>query len=142
MRRLVLPGALLLASLATPGCGDATPCRACPAIEGAYVVSWQNGTPMGGCPATGPQPATLNFTRLASTVRVTVGGEELAGTLYDTYDFTLQGGHDTSYSMRGRVILLSPSTDGGVRVTGSLTTRATTDAGACELEEKFTGDKL
>ena len=111
MRRLVmvLPFFVL-------ACGDQLPCRTCPMIAGAYLVSWQSGFPQDGCPTMGPRPVNLNFTQQGNQLSVLIGGEELRGTLYDTFDFSMLGGRsETTYSLRGRAVVgnTSATADGG-----------------------------
>jgi hypothetical protein len=134
---------LLLCAVLVCSCNDALPCNQCPAIEGAYLVSWSNGVPSDGCPSfTGPRPANLNVTRVGSIARTTIAGEELSGTVYDTYDYVLNGGTTTVYSFKGHVVPTGSSSDGGIRLQGSmLTTAAQGDAG-CQVDEAYVADKL
>ena len=90
--------------LTMTACTDALPCSSCPAIEGAYAVSWE--APMSSCSVGVPRTTGLSFTRVGSSLHSTVAGQPLTGTLYDTYDFTLSGGIDVSYSLRGRLVLV------------------------------------
>ncbi len=126
-------------------CSGAKPCVDCPAIEGAYVVSWlaPDSTTSCGAGAQGPQPSALNFTRAGSTVRTLVGGFELAGTLYDTYDFTVSGGNvSVAYSMAGRLVPVDPVTDAGIRLQGSMTTTVPDGGSSCQIIERFSATKL
>lgn len=126
-------------------CSDAQPCNTCPALGGAYLVSWQTGTPSAAtCPAIGPRPSNLNITQVGSTARTLVGGVELAGTVYDTWDFVLNSpATEVWYSLQGRAVATQGASDAGVRVLGTLTTRTTGAKGSdCELPEKFTADKI
>lgn len=136
--RTALAAAAALATLAA--CTNALPCSTCPPLAGTYSVSWLRALQAGdGCPATGPQPPTLTFTQGGSTAAVLVGGVQLTGTVYDTFDFSLSGNQvDVSYVLRGTVVATDSATDAGVRVLGSLTTRTE----ACELREDYTGDKI
>lgn len=118
-------------------------------IAGAYLVSWQSGFPQDGCPTMGPRPVNLNFTQQGNQLSVLIGGEELRGTLYDTFDFSMLGGRsETTYSLRGRAVVGNTSattdggtTQGGVRLVGSLSTRGS-GAMACDLLENYTADRL
>lgn len=131
-------------------CGDQLPCTSCPMIGGPYLVSWQQGFPQTGCPAEGPRPVNLNFTQTGNQLSVLIGGEELRGTLYDTYDFSLAGGRgEITYSLRGRAVTSGGSTtaDGGtvqgnVHLVGSLSSNSRSGAMSCDLTEKYTGDRL
>lgn len=121
-------------------------------IAGAYLASWQSGFPQDGCPAMGPRPVNLNFSQTGNQLSVLVGGEELRGTLYDTYDFSMIGGRsENTYSLRGRAVVGNPTSTadggtaaGGVRLVGSLSIRSSgmTAATACDLTENYTADRL
>lgn len=145
MRRLLVVLPCLLVS-----CGDQRPCSTCPQINGAYLVSWQQGFPQMGCPAMGPRPVNLNFTQQGNQVAVLVGGNELRGTLYDTYDFSASGGDNAAtYSLRGRAVVTGSTAqaDGGaarpsVRLTGTLFTRTGPATASCDLAENYTADRL
>jgi hypothetical protein len=145
MRRLLVVLPWLLIS-----CGDQRPCTSCPQLDGAYLVSWQQGFPQTGCPQMGPRPVNLNFTQQGNQLAVLIGGNELRGTLYDTYDFSVSGGDTaTSYSLRGRAVVSGPTAqaDGGaarsnVRLVGTLFTRTGSGATACDLSENYTADRL
>jgi hypothetical protein len=143
--RATIVGAAVVA-LSLWACSGAKPCVDCPAIEGAYSVSWLAPDSTNGCPAgaRGPQPTSLNFSRGGSTIHTTVGGYDLAGTLYDTFDFTVSGGDDTvAYSMQGRLVPVDPITDAGVRLQGSMTTTKTpTSASSCQVIERYNATKL
>lgn len=136
-RLLPIAAAAALLALA---CTDALPCAgsSCPPIEGAYLVSWQTST-TADCTMMGPRPSNLNVSREGSRVSALIGGLQLTGNLYDTYDFSLSGG---PYSMRGRAVVGSASSDGGVRLTGTLITDATDGGASCRVQEGFTADKL
>lgn len=129
-----------LVALAFAGCTNATPCSTCPPLAGTYSVSWQRALQVAdGCAATGPQPQTLTFSQAGSTASVLVGGLELSGSVYDTFDFSLSATQtDVSYVLRGTVIPTDAASDAGVRITGTLTSRSDT----CEIRENYTGDKI
>jgi hypothetical protein len=125
-------------------CSDAGPCNVCPPLDGAYLVSWKTGEAKAQCPAKGPQPLSLNIMQVGSVARTLIGGAELAGTVYDTWDLTLNGRalDGTAYSMHGRAGPGSGA-DAGIRLLGTLTTNTTSiGAGTCELAEEFTAIKL
>ena len=119
-------------------------------IGGPYLVSWQQGFPQMGCPTEGPRPVNLNVTQTGNQLSVLIGGEELRGTLYDTFDFSLAGGRSqTTYSLRGRAVTGGATTtaDGGmgqgsVRLVGTLSSNSRSGAMSCDLTEKYTGDRL
>ena len=119
-------------------------------IAGPYLVSWQQGFPQDGCPAEGPRPVNFNLTQSGNQLSVLIGGEELRGTLYDTYDFSVSGGRSqTTYALRGRAVTSGATTtaDGGltkgsVRLDGSLSINSNAGAKSCDLTERYTGDRL
>ncbi len=124
-------------------CTDALPCSTCPEMEGAYAVSWE--APTGNCAVGVTRTTGLNVTRVGSSLHSTVAGQQLTGTLYDTYDFSLSGGIDVSYTLRGRLAL--GAHDAGaqaIHLVGTLRTSARgRDAGTfCDTDEKFTADKI
>jgi len=92
----------------------------------------------------GPRPAQLNITQEGNKVSVLLGGDELRGTLYDTYDFSMSGGQtDTTYTLRGRAVV--GSADAGrasVRLVGSLISRADAAKTGCQLQEEYTADRI
>jgi len=130
----------LAATLLGLGCTDALPCAgaSCPPIEGAYLVSWETST-TADCDLMGPRPPNLNISREGSRVTTLMGGVLLAGNLYDTYDFSLSGG---PYSLRGRAVVGSASSDGGVHLTGTLITDAVDGGASCRVQEGFSADKI
>lgn len=87
----------------------------------------------------GPRPSNLNVSREGSRVTTLIGGQELRGTLYDTYDFSLNGG---PYQLRGRAVVGSASSDGGVHLVGTLLTDASDGGATCLVSESFTADKI
>jgi hypothetical protein len=143
------PSFALLVLILVVGCGDQRPCASCPDISGPYLASWQNGFPLDGCPTQGPRPVNLNLTQMGNRVSALIDGQELRGTLFDTFDFSLSGGmtgvmNENQYSLLARAVVDSGGrTDGGVpttkvRLAGSLTLRR----GMCDLTERFTADRL
>jgi hypothetical protein len=135
------PSFALLVLVLVAGCGDQTPCASCPDISGAYLVSWQNGFPLDGCPAQGPRPVNLNFRQMGNRVSALIDGQELRGTLFDGMTGVM---NENQYSLLARAVVDSAGrTDGGmpttkVRLSGSLTLRR----GMCDLTERFTADRL
>lgn len=117
-------------------------------IGGAYLVSWQSGSAGSGCPAQGPQPVNFNVAQQGNQLSVLIGGEEVRGTLYDTYDFSLNGGRGgTTYTLRGRAVVRPTSADAGTstgdtRLVGTLFTRTGAEAKACDLAENYAADRL
>lgn len=140
---------VLLVSLAA--CGDQRPCSSCPDLSGAYLASWRQGIALMGCPAEGPRPVNLNVTQRGNQLSVLVGGQELRGTLYDTFDYSVSGGLSAaSYTLRGRAVVgtTSAPADGGVapaasvRLVGTLFSRTGAASAGCELAEDYTADRL
>ena len=142
MRSCFLTAAMVLGA----ACTDSLPCSNCPAMEGTYAFTWQAPTTnVTGCSRlTTPRPSMLTFNRVGSSLTSSLDGQELRGTLFDTYDFTLSGGVDIASNLRGR--LVTGSDAGAIRLTGTLrTSLGVADAGLghrCDYEEKFVADKL
>ena len=127
-------------------CSDAAPCRDCPAIDGLYAVSWPDGgaaSDAGACPSSGPRVPGWTLAQQGSRVTSTIGGVNLGGTIYDTYDLLLSGSEGTlSYSVRAIVIPTGTSTDGGVDLRGTFTSRNLPSSGdPCEVSETFTAQR-
>lgn len=134
-----------------PACGDERPCSSCPDVAGAYLASWRQGVAAMGCPTEGPRPVNLNLTQRGNQLSVLVGGQELRGTLYDSFDFSASGGVTaTSFTLRGRAVVgtSTAAADGGtapagsVRLVGTLFSRTGPASAACEIAEDYTADRL
>lgn len=131
--------ALLLA-----GCSDAVPCINCPNVGGTYTLAWGDaGVTDQPCATPGPRPAMLTLEQRESRVNADLEGQRLSGTLYDSYDLAMTGlSLDVSYQLKALVIPTGTSLDGGIRLTGTLTTRRTgADGDACETRDPFEGTK-
>jgi hypothetical protein len=128
--------------LAVAGCTDSSPCdnATCPALGGAWAISWQADT-TGSCSLAGPQPAQLIFTQDVSTITTTVGGLTLQGTLFDSWDFTATAQSATGgYALRG--VVLAATTDAGTpMISGSLQTLSGSST-SCITQEAYTGARL
>ncbi len=133
-------------------CTDAQPCSSCPQIQGTYGLTWSSGTT---CAAMGPQPTLLTLTQVGSALSANVGSTTLQGTLFDTFDFTLDGlSGDTRYSLQAVAVTnqeVGPLPDGGVADGGSINTiavhvigslRTIVQDGGCNPTDKFTGDRI
>ena len=135
--------ALVVSALSFAACTDASPCGKCPAMEGTYRVIW--AAPESRCAVGATRMADLVFTRAGSNLQSTVAEQQLAGTLFDTYDFTLSGGVEVAYFLKGRLVLVG-STDAGspaVHLVGSLRSSVRADGGTfCDTDEQFTADKI
>jgi hypothetical protein len=106
------------------------------------------------CASLGPpaQPAQVDLTQFGSTCRTTVAGHELVGTVFDTWDFVLNGSGspdggsgDESISVRARFVPPSSGQDAGSSILGTWSSAARQEvAGAareCLVELKFTGTR-
>jgi hypothetical protein len=139
--RILLPLSLVFTlALALSTCTNAAPCSVCPPLAGTYAVSWERAEILTeGCPLTGPQPLTLTFAQAGSTASTLVNGVQLSGSVYDTYDFSLNGTNNLiGYQLRGTVVPTDTATDAGVRIVGYLVSRTE----SCELRENYAGDKI
>lgn len=135
--------------LAASGCTPAAPCSNCPSISGTYSVSWSadgGGSQQlldGGVVACtgGPRPAAWTFVEKGSNVTSVIDGTPIGGTLYDTYDLLLTGNGPggATYRLRALVIPEGTSTDAGIRLQGTFTTRTVPSSGdPCESNDAFT----
>lgn len=136
----------VLMAMLVSACSDAQPCRSCPPIDGVYAVSWADaGTSAdaGSCPQSGPRVPSWTLAQRQTTVTATIAGVNLGGTLYDTYDLVLSGSEGAlTYRLRALTIPEGPSTDAGVRLQGTFTTRTLPASGEpCEVDETFTAQR-
>lgn len=127
-------------------CSDAAPCSSCPPIDGVYAVSWADAVASGdggSCSQRGPRVPTWTFAERGAQVTATIAGVNLGGTLYDTYDLVLSGAEGTlNYRLRALTIPEGPSTDAGVKLQGTFTTRTVPDTGEpCSVDETFTAQR-
>jgi len=130
--------AVVLLAWAVTGCDSAQPCPtgSCPAVGGAWSLTWSDGFRPAGCKVQGPRPATLNFVQSDSDLKTNVDSQDLTGTILDTWTFTLSGGQSPSYSMHG--MAKSDGADAGVHLEGSLTV---VDS-ECTIDDSFVGQRL
>ncbi len=121
-------------------CGNSQPCSTtCPPVEGVWFLQFI--APVFPCDGgtAGEPPATVSFTREGSVLRGAVDGVELRGTVYDTFDFTLNGtmpGGGREISLRGRYVPASTSDGGNDSITNGNLVRSTS---ACRDDRRFTG---
>ena len=121
------------------GCPGEAPCTDCPPIEGTWFLQYlaPDFPCDGGTPAA--PPMTVSITREGSVLRSAMDGIPLTGTLYEGFEFSLNGQStpiDELVSMRG---IFRPATtaDGGdSQLYDGLLTR---DLGACHDRRRFTG---
>jgi hypothetical protein len=137
-KMLLLPAALLLGA-----CNDNQPCSAdCPMVGGVWFLSYV--APVFPCDGgtAGEPPMTVAFRQEASVLRATIDGVETRGTVYDTFDFTLNGtmpDGTRQVSMRGTFMKGSASDGGGETLYNGTLTRATSN---CRDERRFTGARF
>ncbi|MFL5318727.1 MAG: hypothetical protein ACJ790_03655 [Myxococcaceae bacterium] len=111
--RLLVGACLAVVVLWAAGCGsDNQTCSTCPKVEGTWAIT--SGQPDQACSNGKAPPSSLTITRVGSTIRSTIEGNELTGTVFDTFDFTLSGA--TGGSTGGA--------DAGVRVPDHVELRA------------------
>jgi len=136
MKRLSAVAVVL--AWAVAGCDSAQPCPtgSCPVVNGAWSMSWTDGFRPAGCMEQGPRPMMLNFVQSNSDLKTTVGGQDLSGTILDTWTFTLNGGQTPGYSLHGTA--LSDGADAGIHLEGSLTVVGS----ECTIDDGFVGQKL
>jgi len=109
--------AVALGAAAACSAGNAACFRSCPPLEGQWLVAFEPATDPAECRQLGltVSDGELAVTRQTSQLAATFAGQELTGTVYDTWDFALDGqaipdGGVDAYSFRGR---FSPGRDGG-----------------------------
>lgn len=126
-------------STALLSCTDSQPCSDCPPMEGTWFFQYL--APDFPCDAgvLADPPATVSFTREGSVMRSAIDGIQLSGTLYDTFEFSLNGqmpGGGLTISMRGSY---KPSTrsDAGDETLYSGRLARSTDR--CRDDRRFTG---
>jgi hypothetical protein len=105
-------------------------------------VHWPDGGTTSAC--AGPQPATWVFTQQDTQITTPIVGTTLGGTFYDSYDLLLTGSQvGLQYRLHAIVIPEGPSTDAGVRLEGTFTTRTVPMSGdPCEDAETFTAQRI
>lgn len=152
-RLLVCVGSLILAGAAAiHGCGpsDTLPCNDCPEVSGQWMLHYETGTaPSAACEQLGKTtpPEVLELAQVGSGLTSTFDGVELRGTLYDTFDFSLNGtqqdgdGGTTSITLSGRYVPALAATDAGERLQGNFVGRYGEGA-ACVLSRGYTAERL
>lgn len=150
------PFAIALAALAAAAgaCTDAVPCSACPSLAGHYELAFEEQSRSPDCAVlpSPAQPSAVDLAQVGSTCRTTVAGLDLVGTVFDSWDFVLNGTASPdggtgsqSISVRGRFVPPPSGQDGGSSIQGTWTSAARQEvAGAarnCSVELKFTGNR-
>lgn len=142
----LLGAAVLLCAQLAAGCAtNAHPCTQCAPIEGSYAVSFADTTPSGNCQnVSTPDGGVLQINRQGSVLSGSFPGwSDLAGTLYDTGDFTLAGSGDANpnSSVSMRATYLAAQRDGGSATldgTWLETHPGSTSGGDCSISRSFT----
>lgn len=131
VRRLAAASCVILcaAALASSCGGDGTrPCSDCPDVAGTWALSFEaGGTPPAACDQAGLSLPTdpLTLRQVGSALSASVSGAELRGTLYDSYDFNLNGraegdgGVSTTVSLNGQYVGPRPAIDAGEQLVGT-----------------------
>ena len=86
-RQLMVFVPLLLLVTACEGTNQE--CRACPAVEGSWLMVYE--APATACPNAPTPPSTIVVRRIGSVVRADILGTTFSGTAFDTFDFSLRG---------------------------------------------------
>lgn len=152
IRRLLLCGGASLGLLLWTGAcgsGDTRPCNDCPDVSGTWYLRFETGAqPSSECEKLGrglPQ-APLSLTQVGSALSSEVEGVSLHGTLYDTYDFNLNGvgdadGGTASVSLNGRFIPARDYADAGERLQGSYSATFEQDGTSCFVSRGYTANR-
>jgi len=134
---------LLLTGLLLGACNDNQPCSSdCPRLQGVWFLSYV--APVFPCDGgtAGEPPMTVAFTQEASILRAIIDGVETRGTVYDTFDFTLNGtmpDGSRQISLRGTFKPGGGSDAGADTLYNGTLTRATS---GCRDERRFTGARF
>jgi len=139
------------AALVSPGCGGSggSACANCPPIEGTYELEFIAGPVPADCTAIGVQlpQGPLEIERTGPELHASVDGQELQGTLFQSFDFNLLStqpqfdGGTTALSFSGRYIPVLR--DGGIAqingtFTGSYTRTPPQGTRRCTLGRSYT----
>lgn len=122
-------------------CTDSQPCAdsACPPMEGTWFFQYITPDfPCDGGTAPTP-PMTVSFTREGSVLRSAIDGVQISGTVYDTFDFSLNGqlpGGGMTINMRGTFKPASRADAGDDTLYNGRLARSTS---ACTDDRRFTG---
>lgn len=131
---------LLVPGLTLAACSNNQPCSgSCPRLEGVWFLQYV--APVFPCDGgtAGDPPMTVSFTREESVLRAAIDGVEVRGTVYDTFDFTLNGTKPDGtrqVSMRGTYKPATTSDGGDEQIYAGTLTRSTD---ACRDDRRFTG---
>lgn len=120
-------------------CTDAQPCVQCPTVEGVWFLQYiAPDFPCDGGVLPAP-PSTVQFTREGSVLRGAIEGVPLSGSVYDTFDFTLNGqnpGGGLTVSLRGKYNPATRADAGDETIYDGRLLRSTSQ---CREDRRFTG---
>ncbi len=148
----IVPAALVVLFL---GCGDASPCASCPALNGTFAMTYEATTIESPDCASLPAPAgpaSVTITRSGAELRSTIYGVPGRGVLQASADFAItaaevpDGGADAggqSYVLRGYYLASTRAgaDAGSGSIIGKWITHGERGAKICDAERPFTGIK-
>jgi hypothetical protein len=120
---------VLLGLLSLTSCGGNNPaCNECPDLAGSWSLAWDPGEDPPACVeqgATLPEGA-MALTQVGSAVRGTLAGVELQGTVFESWDFNLNGSEERDeaavlHSVGGRFVAGQPALETVDRLLGTYT---------------------
>jgi hypothetical protein len=109
-----------IAALTVAGCdsSNGNPCTTCPPLGGTWVFQFDTGMAT-GCSSLGTLPTSMVIDQQSSVISTYLNGADLSGSLFDTYEFSLNGtipsqdgGFDFVVQVQG-LYVPSQATDGG-----------------------------
>lgn len=142
----VLLSALTLAM--GPGCGEPNPvCNDCPDLQGAWTLQFDLTEPEPCADGTAVGSGALDLTQVGSSLRATIGGVELQGTIFQSWDFSLNGSAPTAeagglevlHSLTGKFARGQPSLQTGDRLMG---TYSATSPGGCTASGSYVATRV
>jgi hypothetical protein len=125
----------VIALLFVAGCdcsGGGNPCTTCPPVSGTWVFQYDTGMST-GCEHTGLDalPTSMVIDQQQSVLHADLGGAQLSGSLFDTYDFRLNGsissidgGFDLVIQLRGLYVPAQSPGGGDDRIEEGLFSRS------------------
>lgn len=128
-------------------CTDVLPCTDCPALEGSWVLGFNEVSRSAACGQVGTPdpPGTLTFARQGARVQTRAGGVDLVGTIYDTWDVVMSGGAtdpvdggSVELGLRGRYVLNKPDAGSDGQLRGTWTVQGRRGDLTCEVVRDFT----
>ncbi len=137
-----------LALSAGPGCGERNPvCNDCPDLQGAWTLQFELSEPEPCADGTAVGSGTLDLTQVGSSLRGTFGGVELQGTIFQSWDFSLNGSAPSAdegalevlHSLTGKFARGQPSLQTGDRLMG---TYSATSPGGCTASGSYVATRV